>query len=160
MDPEGSVRQVFPLKSATTSFNFSFVNKWLSRKVLRDEIYFRINQAESPTTLNGPIWIWIDRKTGPPPKVKVYEGQKYIFNCSFRGLPKPTPEYITWTYNGDPIAPDDPLFTIFHGDMETHLIIEHARKEHVGTYGCQVGNYLGDYDYRYNFTFVALSISF
>ena len=151
MDPEFTTIEYKPLQRATTSFIISFNETWSGRDVLRDEIYFRINQADHPTTLNGPKSIWIDRSTGPQGDVVLQEGQRYIFNCSFRGFPTPTPEFITWTFNGTVIAPDHPSFTISHGHMVTHLTVEHAVVEHIGPYGCQVGNFLGDNHYRYSF---------
>jgi len=132
------------LPNTTTSVNFPYEN--ISRVVLRDDIYFIINQMSSPQTLNGPTAIKIDVRSGPPNNVELGEGGEYTFTCRFKGYPTPTAEYITWMYNGTTLVHDSNRFNIVYRNMSTSLRISPVVKEDVGRYGCKVGNYIGDYD--------------
>ena len=64
------------------------------------------------------------------------------------GYPPPTKEHIQWTFNDVLINHDDTRFHIWYGVMFTKLLIRRVGKEHVGRYGCRVGNFLGDYDQK------------
>ena len=136
--------QCLSLPNTSTSASFSYKN--ISRAILRETIYFLINGMSHPQTLKGPTKIAIDHESGPPSNVKVTIGEKYTFTCRYEGYPKPSTDLITWTFDDTIVAHDDKRFNIVHERSVTSLTIPRVSEKHIGRYGCQVGNYLGDYD--------------
>ena len=80
-------------------------------------------------------------EVSPPSAINVVEYQPVFLDCIASGSPEPT---VRWDYNSKQISTtvegDDDRFKIFENGT---LVLNEARQEDEGRYGCTIGNAAG-----------------